>query len=56
MRLSADRSAVVVNESLTLAGIPEVCFRYRLGNRSALEWVIDQYQVQESIALLPRPD
>jgi predicted helicase len=28
-----------------LAGIPQECFLYRLGNRSALEWVIDQYQV-----------
>ena len=28
-----------------LAGIPPEVFHYRLGNRSALEWVIDQYQV-----------
>ena len=34
-----------MNESLTLTGIPPECFDYRLGNRSALEWVIDQYQV-----------
>jgi predicted helicase len=27
--------------------LPVECFDYRLGNRSALEWVIDQYQVQE---------
>ena len=27
--------------------IPQGCFQYRLGNRSALEWVIDQYQVSE---------
>jgi predicted helicase len=45
MRLTPDRSAVIVNESLTLAAIPQECFQYRLGNRSALEWVIDQYQV-----------
>ena len=45
MRLTPDRTAVIVNESLTLAGIPQECFQYRLGNRSALEWVIDQYQV-----------
>jgi predicted helicase len=45
MKLTPDRSAVVVNRGLTLAGIPEACYRYRLGNRSALEWVIDQYQV-----------
>ena len=35
----------MVNEWLTLAGVPPECFQYRLGNRSALEWVIDQYQV-----------
>ena len=29
----------------TLHGIPPETFEYRLGNRSALEWVIDQYQV-----------
>lgn len=26
-------------------GIPPEAFEYRLGNRSALEWIIDQYQV-----------
>ena len=45
MKLTADRSAVVYNDWLTLAGIPAEAFAYRLGNRSALEWVIDQYQV-----------
>ena len=45
MRLTSDRTAVLVNKSLTLAGIPQECFEYRLGNRSALEWVLDQYQV-----------
>ncbi|MFL5703496.1 MAG: type ISP restriction/modification enzyme, partial [Ktedonobacteraceae bacterium] len=45
MQLSKDKTQIKVNESLTLAGIPAECFAYRLGNRSALEWVIDQYQV-----------
>jgi predicted helicase len=45
MKLTPAMDAVIVNESLTLAGIPPECFAYRLGNRSALEWVIDQYQV-----------
>ncbi|HYT41343.1 MAG TPA: type ISP restriction/modification enzyme, partial [Methylomirabilota bacterium] len=45
MHLIPDRTAVIVNESLTLSGIPQECFQYRLGNRSALDWVIDQYQV-----------
>jgi len=47
MRLSKDRRSLKVNDSLTLAGIPPETFEYRLGNRSALEWVIDQYQVTE---------
>jgi predicted helicase len=47
MRLSKDRKSLKMNESLTLAGIPPEAFEYRLGNRSALEWVIDQYQVTE---------
>lgn len=45
MRLSKDKTQVVVNDSLTLAGIPPQVFAYRLGNRSALDWVIDQYQI-----------
>jgi predicted helicase len=47
MRLNKDKTALVVNPSLTLGGIPAEAFEYRLGNRSALEWVIDQYQVKE---------
>ena len=47
MRLSKDRKSLKVNDTLTLAGIPSEAFEYRLGNRSALEWVIDQYRVKE---------
>ena len=47
MRLSTDKTSLRVNSSLTLSGIPRETFQYRLGNRSALEWVIDQYQVKE---------
>jgi predicted helicase len=47
MRLSKDKTALRVNPSLTLASIPPETFQYRLGNRSALEWVIDQYQVSD---------
>ncbi|MGQ0633079.1 MAG: type ISP restriction/modification enzyme [Planctomycetaceae bacterium] len=47
MKLNKDKTAVIVNPSLTLAGIPPEVSEYRLGNRSALDWVIDQYQVSE---------
>lgn len=47
MRLSKDRKSLKVNDTLTLAGIPPETFEYRLGNRSGLEWVVDQYRVKE---------
>jgi predicted helicase len=45
MSLSKDKTDLRYNEALTLRGIPPAAFDYRLGNRSALEWVIDQYRV-----------
>lgn len=45
MKLSKDKTRLVYNQFLTLSGIPKQTYDYRLGNRSALEWVIDQYQV-----------
>ena len=46
MRLSRDRTQIRYNDFLTLDEIPAEVFDYRLGNRSALEWVIDQYRVR----------
>ena len=46
MKLSRDKTQIVYNDFLTLDGIPAKVFGYRLGNRSALEWVIDQYRVK----------
>jgi predicted helicase len=47
LRLSKYKNSLKVNDSLTLAQIPSDAFRYRLGNRSAVDWVIDQYHVSE---------
>jgi predicted helicase len=46
MRLSKDKTAIIYNNFLTLADIPKEASEYRLGNRSALDWIIDQYQVK----------
>ena len=46
MRLSKDKTQIRYNEFLTLEGIPAQAFDYQLGNRSALEWVLDQYRVK----------
>ncbi len=45
MKMTKDERAVVYNKWLTLDGIPPEALTYRLGNRSALGWVIDQYRV-----------
>ena len=45
MSLSKDKTELRYNEALTLRGIPAAAFEYRLGNRSALDWAIDQYRV-----------
>jgi predicted helicase len=47
MKLNRDKTSLQLNHSLILEGIPPEVFNYRLGNRSALEWVIDQYRVTE---------
>jgi predicted helicase len=43
---AADKTSMVYNGHLTLAGIPEDAHRYILGTRSALEWLIDRYRVK----------
>ncbi|MGA2174358.1 MAG: type ISP restriction/modification enzyme [Verrucomicrobiota bacterium] len=61
MKLTKDKASLFYNDFLTLSGIPPEVFDYKLGNRSALDWVIDQYRVtrddQNNIISDPnRPD
>ena len=46
VRLTANKATgtIVLDDKTTLTGIPESAWRYRLGSRSALEWVLDQYK------------
>ena len=46
MKLSKDKTQLQYNDFLTLDGIPAEVYEYRLGSRSALEWVVDQYRVK----------
>ena len=41
-----DRSRIVVNATLTLAGIPTEAYDYKVNGRSPLEWAMDRYQVR----------
>jgi predicted helicase len=46
MKLNKDKTQLIYNDFLTLNRIPPQTFEYRLGNRSALDWIIDQYRVK----------
>ncbi|WBB48505.1 DEAD/DEAH box helicase [Verrucosispora sp. WMMA2044] len=41
-----DRSTILYNQRVVLSNIPEEAYRYQLGARSAIEWIIDRYQVK----------
>ena len=42
----ADKSTVVYNSGITVSGIPEEAHEYMLGSRSAIDWIIERYQVK----------
>lgn len=44
--LKADKSGerIIIDSETALGGIPPEAWNYKLGNRSALEWVLDQYK------------
>ena len=39
-----ERGEIQIDSETVLRGVPVDAWRYRLGNRSALEWVLDQYK------------
>ena len=40
------KDAIGYNASITLSGIPDDAYEYRLGSRSALDWLIERYQIR----------
>ena len=45
-KLKADKIAnkIILDDVTTLENIPKITWEYKLGNRSALEWILDQYK------------
>lgn len=41
-----DRGVIHYNDHITLRGIPLEAYRYMVGSRSAIEWIIDRYCVK----------
>jgi predicted helicase len=46
VKLKADKEKGIIelDEVTSLSGIPKEAWEYKLGNRSALEWILDQYK------------
>ena len=44
LRLEKERGAIALDDKTSLIGVPSQAWDYRLGSRSALEWVLDQYK------------
>ncbi|KRN88031.1 type ISP restriction/modification enzyme [Ligilactobacillus acidipiscis] len=45
-KLENDRSTIVFNSDITIHDIPEEAYDYIVNGRSAIEWIMDQYQVK----------
>jgi len=45
-KLKADKAAgtIELDSETVLQGVPAPAWEYKLGNRSALEWILDQYK------------
>jgi predicted helicase len=44
LKADKDKGTIILDDITTLEGIPKIAWEYRLGNRSALEWILDQYK------------
>ena len=44
LRADKELGTIALDDKTTLTGVPADAWRYLLGNRSALEWVLDQYK------------
>ncbi len=39
-----DTGTIILDENTTISGLPDEVWEYKLGNRSAIEWILNQYQ------------
>ena len=44
LKADPEGGRIVVDSETVLSGVPAAAWRYRLGNRCAIEWVLDQYK------------
>jgi len=44
LKANKEKGIIEIDEQTTLSGVPKEAWEYKLGNRSALEWILDQYK------------
>jgi predicted helicase len=44
LKANKETGAIILDENTILTGVPKGAWTYKLGNRSALEWILDQYK------------
>lgn len=44
LKADKDQGTIEIDEETSLSGIPAEVWEYKLGNRSAVEWVLEQYK------------
>lgn len=44
LRADKENGTILIDSITTLTGVPALAWEYKLGNRSALEWILDQYK------------
>ena len=44
LRADKTKGTIEIDSHTTLTGVPALAWEYKLGNRSAIEWILDQYK------------
>ena len=44
LRALPEQGQILLDENTTITGVPDAAWQYKLGNRSALHWILDQYK------------
>ena len=44
LRRDKDTNEIILDEQTSILGIPSIAFDYKLGNRSAIDWILDQHK------------
>jgi predicted helicase len=44
LKVDKTNGKIIIDEVTTLENVPDIAWKYQLGNRSAIEWILEQYK------------